>query len=224
MRRFIAHFLKRLALAAALVAILVGFLIVLAGYLNPPISALMVWRWVGGAPIETKWVDLHEMPAPLAQAVLTAEDNRFCTHAGIDWREVAKVLDRPGAARRGASTITMQVAKNLFLWPSRSYIRKGFEVPIALAIDLVWPKRRILEVYLNIVEWGPGIYGASAAARVHFGKQIGALTRGEAALLAASLPAPLRRRAGRPGPTTRAGAARILQRMKNTNGLFNCVR
>jgi len=202
---------------------LVGVLIVIIGLVNPPLSALMVWRWVGGAPIQTQWVELDRMPAHLARAVLTSEDNRFCNHNGVDWQALAQVLDGPGPPRRGASTITMQVAKNLFLWPNRSYIRKMVELPIALAIDLVWSKRRILEVYLNIVEWGPGIYGVGAAARKLFGRPPSALTRGQAALLAASLPAPLQRNAGRPGPVTRAAASRIIKRMKNTGGLFGCV-
>lgn len=214
---------RGLALAAVAITALLGVLIVLAGLVNPPVSALMLWRWAGGATIQTQWVDLEQMPAHLARAVLTSEDNRFCSHGGVDWLALEQVLDQPGTPRRGASTITMQVAKNLFLWPNRSYIRKAFELPIALAIDLVWPKRRIIEIYLNIVEWGPGIYGVGAAARRLFGKPAGALTSWQSALLAASLPAPLQRNAGRPGPVTRAAASRISRRMKNTNGLFGCV-
>ncbi len=220
---FIRKAIKGLAVLIGIVVILVG----LGRYFDPPLSALMVWRLAQGNGINQTWVDLDAMAASLPHAVLTAEDNRFCEHSGVDWDAVEVVIDQleagGGNAPRGASTLTMQLAKNLFLWPSRSYIRKGLEVPLAYLIDFAWSKRRIVEVYLNIVEWGPGLYGADAAARRHFGRSIKSLTRYQSALLAAALPAPLVRNAGKPGPVTRRTAARILNRMDQTRGLFGCI-
>jgi monofunctional biosynthetic peptidoglycan transglycosylase len=141
-----------------------------------------------------------------------SEDGQFCRHSGVDWGALNEVLedaDEDGPAR-GASTIAMQTTKNLFLWPSRSVLRKGMEIPLALALDFFWSKRRILEVYLNIAEWGPnGEFGAEAAARAAFGKSAGALTLRESALLATSLPNPLIRLPGRP----RAGQVRLAERV-----------
>ena len=131
---------------------------------------------------------------------MASEDARFCQHGGVDWealRDVVEAADEDGPAR-GASTIPMQTAKNLFLWPSRSYIRKGLELPVALYLDLIWPKRRMMENYLNIAEWGEGVFGAEAAARRYFGKSARDLTRREAALLATALPNPFRRNPARP--------------------------
>lgn len=219
---FFGKAIKGLALLIGIVVALVG----LGRYVDPPVSALMVWRLAQGNGINRTWVDLDAMAAALPHAVLTAEDNRYCDHSGVDWDAVEVVLDRLGAgdARpRGASTVTMQLAKNLYLWPSRSYIRKFLEVPLAYLIDFAWPKRRIIEVYLNIVEWAPGVYGAEAAARRHFGVGAKDLTRYQAALLAAALPAPRLRNAGKPGPVTRANAARILKRMNQTRGMFGCI-
>ena len=101
----------------------------------------------------------------LSAAVVVAEDARFCSHGGVDWSALQEALDDEDGPSRGASTITMQTTKNLFLWPSRSYVRKALEIPIAAALNLAWPKRRVLEVYLNVAEWGEGLYGAEAAAR-----------------------------------------------------------
>ena len=159
--------------------------------------------------------------------MIASEDARFCSHHGVDWGAVSDVIDDivedVNGAPRGASTIPMQTVKNLFLWPWRSYIRKAFEVPMAYVASALWPKRRMIEIYLNIVEWGPGIYGAEAAARRHFGKSARNLNGGEAALLAAALPNPKVRRAGRPGPLTRAAAQRILSRMRDIGPFVTCV-
>ena len=137
----------------------------------------------------------------LQRAVITSEDGRFCQHRGVDWGEIEEAIERArDGIPRGGSTISMQVVKNLFLWPSKSYVRKALEIPLTFAIELAWPKPRILEIYLNIAEWGPGVFGAEAAARYHFGKSAAALTPSQAALLAVSLPNPMERRAGAPGP------------------------
>jgi monofunctional biosynthetic peptidoglycan transglycosylase len=137
----------------------------------------------------------------------------------VDWAALYEAMQDS----RGGSTITMQTAKNLFLWPSRSYIRKAIEIPVALAIDLAWPKRRILEVYLNIAEWGPGIFGAEAAAWYHFDKPASRLTPQEATLLAASLPNPIAREAGDPGRVTELLAARLRGRMANSDAYVGCL-
>jgi monofunctional glycosyltransferase len=165
---------------------------------------LMAIRWVQGSAIDYRWRPLEAISPHLAHAVATAEDARFCEHRGIDWETLNKLMDEPGGPSRGGSTIAMQTAKNLFLWPSRSYVRKAAELPLAAWIDFVWPKPRVIEVYLNIAEWGPGIFGAEAAAQRHFGKPAADLTRNEAALLAAALPNPHERNAGNPGPACAA--------------------
>jgi monofunctional biosynthetic peptidoglycan transglycosylase len=127
--------------------------------------------------------------------VIASEDAHFCVHHGIDFGELKAAIKeaRSGAAPRGASTITMQLVKNVFLWPGRSYVRKALELPLALGLEVVWPKRRILEVYLNIAEWGPGTYGIEAAAGQAFGKRASELTASEAARLAVVLPNPVER-------------------------------
>jgi monofunctional biosynthetic peptidoglycan transglycosylase len=182
----------------------------------PPVSTLMLSRWVTLRPVERQVVGLDEISPHLPLAVLASEDSRFCQHSGVDWevlRDVVEAADEDGPVR-GGSTIPMQTAKNLFLWPSRSYLRKGLELPIALTIDLIWSKRRMMENYLNIAEWGEGIFGAEAAARRYFRKPARALTRREAALLATALPSPFRRNPARPSARHRALADRLLARME----------
>jgi monofunctional biosynthetic peptidoglycan transglycosylase len=157
-----------------------------------PITPLMLIRLAEGEDLRKDWVPLGQMAPVLPQAVIASEDNRFCGHNGFDWAALGEVLDdlRAGERARGASTITMQTAKNLFLWPDRSLLRKGLEAWLTPQIELIWDKQRILEVYLNVVEMGPGIYGAEAAARAYFGKPASDLTPTEAARLAAILPNP----------------------------------
>jgi monofunctional biosynthetic peptidoglycan transglycosylase len=157
--------------------------------------------------------------------VISSEDGHFCDHHGVDWGELKEAVESAGdGMARGGSTISMQVVKNLFLWPSRSYVRKALEIPLAYAIEALWPKRRILEIYLNIAEWGPGIFGAEAAARYHFRKSALLLTPREAALLAVSLPNPFERQAGRPGPGTVRLADNLLLRMRAAQANASCVR
>ena len=171
-----------------------------------PVSSLMVWHRLTGAPVARHWIAFSAMAPDLPRAVVAAEDASFCTHHGIDLRQVREaVVKADGIAEaRGGSTITQQLAKNLFLWQGRSFVRKGLELPLALWIDLVIPKRRQIEIYLNVVEWGPnGEFGAEAAARRAFGKSARQLTPQEAALLAATLPNPVRRNPRQPGPGLR---------------------
>ena len=194
----------------------------------PPVSATMVWKKLEGNGIDYRWRPLAETSQNLVRSVVTAEDAGICRHNGVEWgvlRDVMKeAMERDGGASRGGSTITQQVAKNLFLWPSRSYLRKALELPLALWIDLVWSKRRIVEVYVNIAEWAPGVYGAEAAAQHHFGKSAKSLSRDQAARLAAALPNPLVRDAGQPGPQTRAKARTIRRRVDSTVPYLDCLK
>ena len=197
------------ALALALVLLLPYVLVPLYRVINP-ISTLMLWRWATGARVERSFVPIERMAPALPVTVIASEDSRFCTHGGIDWREIRERLEDVDeiSAARGVSTISQQTAKNLFLWPGRSFLRKGLELPLALWIDLVLPKRRVLEIYLNVAEWGPnGQFGAETGSRYAFNKSARSLTPREAALLAAVLPNPRRRSAKQPGPAVRRLAA-----------------
>lgn len=218
--------LKFIVLAAAAYVLLVALLICVYSVV-PPVSTLMLARWVTGERVERDWRPLEEISPNLVHAVVVSEDARICSHWGVDWREVADAIadaDELSDAR-GASTIAMQTARNLFLWPGRQFLRKALEVPIASALTIVWPTHRLIEVYLNIAEWGPnGEFGAEAAARRAFGRSAESLTRWEAALLAASLPNPVRRNAARPGPGLRRVAARTRSGVATDGGAaVNCL-
>jgi monofunctional biosynthetic peptidoglycan transglycosylase len=176
-------------------------LVVLYRVIDPPLTPLMIREaFVHGLTKES--VPLDRIAPALLQAVIAAEDTRFFEHRGVDWEAVRRAREynaRHGnEPRRGGSTITMQCARNVFLWPGKSYVRKALEVGIAYVLELVWGKRRILEVYVNVIEWGPGIFGAEAAARTHFGVPAAALGPRQAALLAAALPNPQRWNPARP--------------------------
>ena len=180
-----------------------------------PVSTLMVWRWLKGAPVSRQWIDFSAISPALPRSVVASEDAKFCSHRGIDWDALRDVIDdaEDGEVTRGGSTITQQVAKNLFLWPGRSVVRKGLEIPLAMWIDLVLGKQRILEIYLNIAELGPsGQFGAEAGATYAFGRSASALPPREAALLAAILPNPVRRSARNPGPGVRRLAGTYMAR------------
>jgi monofunctional biosynthetic peptidoglycan transglycosylase len=217
---------------AATAAFLVGcgwfiatlLLIVAYRFVNPPYSMLMALQWMSGTRIQQQWVPLERVSPNLTRAVVVAEDGRFCQHWGVDFIEAAKAIQRAADGYpRGASTITMQVAKNLFLVPAKSYLRKMVEIPLTFAIELAWPKRRILEVYLNIVEWGPGIFGAEAASQAHFGRSAMGLSARQAAQLAVSLPNPIVRDAGDPGPRTAYRASVIQARAARSREATSCV-
>jgi monofunctional biosynthetic peptidoglycan transglycosylase len=195
--------LRRLAFVALISSGSLLFLIVVFRFVNPPLTTVMVAERLRGHPIQHRWVSLDEISPELPIAVTASEDGRFCFHWGVDWaamRQAIREVRRFGGEMRGASTIPMQTAKNLFLWKGRSYVRKALEMPIAYVLSLLWPKRRIMEVYLNIAQWGPGVFGAEAASEYHFHKHAAELTREEAALLAATLPNPKVRKPGKPGP------------------------
>jgi len=200
-------------------ALLVLTLIVAYRWIDPPRSTLMIANHLTGEPVLYAPVPITSISPNLQRAVVTSEDARFCYHNGVDWAALYEAMNES----RGGSTITMQTAKNLFLWPSRSYVRKAIEIPVAMTIDAFWPKRRILEVYLNIAEWGPGIFGAEAAAHYHFDKSASRLTAHEAALLAASLPNPIARDAGEPGRVTEILASRLRARLANSDAFVRCL-
>jgi monofunctional biosynthetic peptidoglycan transglycosylase len=173
------------------------------------------------------WVPLSRVSRNLVHAVVVAEDPKFFGHEGVDWDAIKESLEKDIKERRfarGGSTITMQVVKNLFLWPSKSYVRKAIEIPLTYVVEAAWSKRRILEIYLNIAEWGPGVFGAEAAARFHFRKAASQLSPREAALLAVSLPNPFERQAGSPGPGTSRLADNLLARMRTAQANAFCVR
>ena len=184
--------------------------------INPPLTPLMLIRKLGdGEPIRMAWVPLPRISPALVHAVVASEDEKFCRHHGFDWVQVNEAWRsfEKGHRMRGASTISQQTAKNVFLWPGRSLIRKGIEAYLTVLIELFWSKPRIMEVYLNVIEWGHGIYGAEAAARSYFGKPAAALSQQEAALLAAVLPNPRRLSAGNPTAYVEERAAAIRARM-----------
>jgi monofunctional glycosyltransferase len=189
-----------------------------------PVSALMAWRWLKGAPVSRQWIDFSAISPYLPRSVVGSEDAKFCSHHGIDWDALRDVMDdaEDGEVSRGGSTITQQVAKNLFLWPGRSVVRKALELPLAMWIDLVLPKQRVLEIYLNIAELGPsGQFGAEAGSSYAFGHSAATLSPREAALLAAILPNPIRRSARNPGAGVRRLAGTYMARA-NAAALQRC--
>lgn len=212
-------------LAAAIVLPLSTILVL--RFVDPPGSMLMLRRSLAGVTVRHQWVPLERISRNLSETVVTSEDSRFCAHKGVDWLAVEEAIDeaaeRGDDAPRGASTIPMQTVKNLFLWQSRSYLRKAIEIPLAYAVSLIWPKRRVLEIYLNIAEWGPGVFGAEAAARYHFRRSAAKLTPRQSAQLAAALPNPHVRNAGRPGPRTRRLARHIERRVSREHVDMTCV-
>jgi monofunctional biosynthetic peptidoglycan transglycosylase len=231
-----SHSLKPMALRTwlrwlgAVAAILVSWPIVMTmvyAMVPPPFSNVMISRWISGSAINHEWVSLDHISGNLQRAVISSEDARFCEHHGVDWVEFQDViddaLDADEGPLRGASTISMQTAKNLFLWDGRSFIRKGLEIPLAYWMDFVWSKRRMIEIYLNIAEWAPGVYGAEAASQFHFKKPAAKLSRREAALLAAVLPNPIKRNAGKPSRGVSRIADRIQQRMAAIGPYVTCL-
>lgn len=191
----------------------------------PPISTLMIGRYVQFLWVDRQWVPLEDISPNLIRSVITSEDSGFCENDGVEWDALQDQVEAlsEGERPRGASTITMQTAKNLFLWGDRSYLRKGLELPLALMLDAILSKKRVLEIYLNIAEWGEGIFGAKAAAQAWFGKPAKDLTRTEAARLATALPNPRARNPANPSPGHRRLAATNLARVNSAGPIFGCV-
>ena len=209
--------LLRLVLSAAFLVLLLSWVPVLAlRWYSPPTTAFMLLDAVACDELQYEWTDWQRIAPSVPLAVMAAEDQKFLSHFGFDIDSIRNAIDdlQSGEQLRGASTITQQVAKNLFLWPGRSFVRKGIEAYFTVLIELTWPKQRILEVYVNIAEFGPGIYGIRAAGRQFFGKPPSGIGDSEAALLAAVLPNPKRLRAEMPSDYLRERQRWILGQMR----------
>jgi monofunctional biosynthetic peptidoglycan transglycosylase len=211
--------------------VLVGLPLIWVGIyrvLPPPMTPLMAIRLTQGRGWDYRWRPITSISPALVQAAVAAEDARYCEHHGFDFQAIEKAVKhnerRPGRIR-GGSTISQQTAKNVFLWPARSYVRKGLEAYFTVLIEALWGKRRIMEVYLNVVEWGAGIYGAEAAAHRYFGVDAADLSSAQASRLTAILPSPLKWRAAAPGPYVQRRSRRIGGAMGTVreDGLAACV-
>jgi monofunctional biosynthetic peptidoglycan transglycosylase len=192
-----------------------------------PVSTLMLKDLATFSGYDRRWVPLDDIAPVLAHAVIMSEDGQFCAHRGVDWAEVKAAVDDAVAGRRvrGASTITMQTVKNLYLWHRPlGTVRKVFELPLAVYFDAVLSKKRIIEIYLNIAEWGPNVYGIEAAAQYHFGKPAKSLTKREAALLTVTLPDPINRDPAHPGPGLKKLANNVQKRLANAPSHVRCLK
>jgi len=190
-------------------------LIVIYAVVPPLTTSFMLTRALEGYDIEWDWVPYDTISPHLVRAAIAAEDSKFCSHGGFDWQALRHAANRYTQGEGqvlGGSTISMQTSKNLFLWEHRDFVRKGYEAYITVWLEMILSKRRIMEIYLNVVEWGEGVFGAEAAARHHFNKSAAALTPVEAARLIAVLPSPLARNPAQPGPQTAARARTIAAR------------
>lgn len=207
----------------ALVGLLGVVLVLPWRWIAPPTTAFMVRaqldaKGAGNATVHHRWLPWEEISPQLAIAVVAAEDQKFPSHHGFDFESISKAVRDRFSRPRGASTISQQVAKNLFLWRERSFFRKGLEACLTVLIEGLWPKRRILEIYLNVAEFGPGVFGADAASEVLLGKRAGQLTLPEAALLAAALPSPGRMSPAHPSDYLRKRAIEIEDEVRNLGG------
>ncbi len=228
-----ANWLMRIVAAGLVVGVILPVLWVLIyGIVEAPGTILMAQRAGQGERIAHRTMPLSRISPHLVRAVIAAEDARFCDHHGFDVEAIEKAVKynqrakkRGSGKRRGASTISQQTAKNLFLWPQRSWVRKGLEVYFTFLIETIWPKRRIMEAYLNAAEWGDGAFGAEAAARARFGKSATDLTAAEASRLAAVLPSPNKWNPVSPGPYVRGRARAIQARatVVRSSALASCV-
>ncbi|MDP2121295.1 MAG: monofunctional biosynthetic peptidoglycan transglycosylase [Hoeflea sp.] len=190
-----------------------------------PVSTLMLGEMLSGRTYERQWVDFDAIAPVLVQSVMMSEDGQFCAHSGIDWKALNQVIDEAleGEVTRGASTIPMQTAKNLFLPSTRSVLRKALEIPLAMWMDVVWSKRRLMEIYLNIAEWAPGVYGVEAAAQTYFGVRAADLSARQSALLAVTLPNPIRRNAANPSRGMTRLAGTIEKRAAQSGAYIKCL-
>jgi monofunctional biosynthetic peptidoglycan transglycosylase len=218
------------ALTLVAVFVFAGPIVVVAIYrfVPPPMTWLMVQRMFEGHGFDRRWVPLSRISPQLVRSVIGAEDARFCQHHGFDFNAIQKAMahneNRPGKIR-GGSTISQQTAKNVFLWPHRDWVRKGLESWFTVLIEGIWGKPRIMEVYLNSIEWGPGVYGAEAAAQANFHMSAAGLNPAQAARLAAIIPKPLAWKAARPGPyiQKRGGHIAAAAGTVRRDGLADCV-
>lgn len=221
LRRLFLKYLIRFVLAFVVVSLLI---VLPFRWLNPPITMVMADRWLSAEQedfsLKQEWLDWEKIPKQAALAVVTSEDQLFPEHLGFDFGAIFKVLKNlgRGGQLRGASTISQQVARNVYLWTGRSWFRKGLEVWFTLLIELTWGKERILEVYLNVAEWGEGVFGLEAASLYHFGKPAKRLSPMQSALLASSLPSPLKYDPAKPSDHLRDRATWNLQQQQRLGG------
>ena len=222
------HWVRRLFIWGLWAVIIVHLYALALRVIPVPGTVLMVQRAVAGETIRKDWTRIEDISPHLPRAILGGEDSRFCDHRGLDFKAIQDAMsdNAQGGRRRGGSTITQQSAKNVFLWNGGGYARKAVEAWFALYIEAVWDKRRTMEIYLNVAEWGDGIFGAEAAAQGRFGKPAKDLTKREAALLAAVLPSPNKWRVDPPGNYVRGRASTLMQRAEviRTSKYDSCLK
>jgi monofunctional glycosyltransferase len=219
----------RLIFRLVLACVVISFAWVVAyRFINPPVTSLMIGDWIHGRHVTQTWVPLNRIAPTVPRAAIGAEDANFCSHNGFDFAAMQAAYERnaDGGKLRGGSTISQQTAKNVFLWPGRSYVRKGLEAWFTALIEPIWGKPRIMEVYLNVAEMGPGIYGVEAAAQHYFNTSAAKLSPLQAARIAAILPQPIKRDAAEPGRYVRRYANRIQKRERVVadQGIDACLR
>ena len=228
---------KRRGLLATIAFWLFGILVVFPvcwvlayRFVPPPVTSLMLIRFAEGRGMDYRWRPMSELSPTLAQAAIASEDAHFCSHHGFDFTAMEKAMahnDRKPGRVRGGSTISQQTAKNVFLWPDRTYVRKGLEAYFTVLIEALWGKKRIMEVYLNVVEMGSGIYGAEAASQVDFGHSARRMSTSEAARLVTILPNPLKYNAVDPGKYVQRRAGRVAGQVgvvRSDSDLSGCIR
>jgi monofunctional glycosyltransferase len=197
------------------------FFVLIYRFVNPPITTFMLYRTTAqlikgqNIKLEKKWIKIEDISPKMIRCVIAAEDNRFVSHWGIDTKAISEAVEhnKDGSTMHGASTISQQTAKNVFLWPSRTYLRKGLEFYFTILIEKIWGKKRIMEVYLNVIETGRGIYGVEKAAQVYFHTNCKILSDSQAALIAASLPSPQRYNPSIPGKYLSSRSDQIISLM-----------
>jgi monofunctional biosynthetic peptidoglycan transglycosylase len=229
-RRLLRHADRGIRVLGALVLLFVLVTVLWVGwgrFIAPRDTLLMTLRAAEGYEVRRDWVPIDEISPHLLQAVIAAEDTKFCSHSGFDMEQIRKALSEAedGGRLRGASTISQQTVKNVYLWPGRGFVRKGMEAWFTVLVEAAWPKHRILEAYLNVAEFGDGLFGAEAAAQARFGKSARDLSPREAALLAAVLPNPHEWRVDPPGPYVSRRSSTLLHRMSviRRDGLDDCL-
>lgn len=225
-RGFFRRWFRRIILALVILLVLPYLMLPLyrPSFIHP-VSTLMLERLATLDGYQRQWVAFEDISPVLVQSVMMSEDGQFCSHHGVDWREYQAVIADAlaGEKARGASTIPMQTVKNLFLWGERSYLRKVLELPLALSADLIWSKKRMMEIYLNIAQWGPDTFGIEAAAQQQFGVSAAQLSRRQAALLAVSLPNPVERRAAKPSSHMLNLAVRVERLASRSGAYITCL-
>ena len=219
--------LRRLLLRTLAVVVALPFVLMLL-YAVPivhPVSTLMLRDTLMMRGYERQWVDFDDIAPALVQSVMMSEDGRYCSHDGVDWSALNLVIDEAldGERARGASTIPMQTVKNLFLWSNRSYVRKVLEVPLAIAADAIWSKKRLMEIYLNVAEWAPGVYGVEAASLYYYGVPASRLSRRRAAYLAVTLPNPHLRDPVKPSRGLSRLAGVVERRAHQSGAYIKCL-